>query len=354
MRIILGAMKTIADIPHKPPTASSPRWEGIFDALPDGLIVTDPDFRICYANRTFLEISGKKEEALIGRRCFDVFPCASCHGPHCPLQRAADGVMRQEFEDDTHCKGSPRMPDMVTTLALYEADGHFVGIVEKVTDISSLRRAQVELNRSHERMRKTMGAVIQAISLTIEKRDPYTAGHQRRVAKLCRAIATEMGLSWGRIQGLRMAAAIHDLGKINVPSSILNKPGPMSEHEMAIIRQHPQTAYEILKGLRFPWPLAETIYQHHERLDGSGYPRGLKGDAIILEARILGVADVVESIYAFRPYRPGRGPQAAREELRRGRGVLYDAKVVDICETLIYKKGFDFETKAWQQYSRKG
>lgn len=238
---------------------------------------------------------------------------------------------------------------MVTCLALHEVGSHFVGILERVCDNSLLQRANIELNRSHERLRKTMGAVIQAISLTIEKRDPYTAGHQRRVAKLCRAIATEMGLPWGRIQGLRMAAAIHDLGKIHVPAAILNKPGQLSEHEMAIIRQHPQTAYEILKGIEFPWPLAETIYQHHERLDGSGYPRGLKGDEIILEARILGVADVLESIYSFRPYRPGRGPQAAREALRRGRGVLYDASIVDICETLVYQKGFDFKTKAWQQ-----
>lgn len=353
MHIIMGTMKTVADITQKAVAHPAVRWQTVFDALPDGLIVTDRDFTICYANRSFLELSGKTADELIGHRCFDVFPCALCHGPHCPLQRAADGDTRQEFEDDSHCKSSPKMPDMVTSLALYEADGHFIGIAETVTDISSLRRAQVELSRSHERLRKTMGAVIQAISLTIEKRDPYTAGHQRRVAKLCRAIATEMGLAWGRIQGLRMAAAIHDLGKINVPAAILNKPGPMSEYEMAIIRQHPQTAYEILKGLQFPWPLAETIYQHHERLDGSGYPRGLKGDAIILEARILGVADVVESIYSFRPYRPGRGPQAAREELRRGRGILYDADVVDICEALIYKKGFDFETKVWQQRTPK-
>lgn len=328
---------------------TSPDWETIFDALPDGVLVTDADFTIIYANRAFMEMTDKPADTLIGKQCFDVFPCALCHGDQCPLRRAAGGAMRLEYAEDPHCKRSSNMPDMVTTLALHQADGHFVGILDKVTDVSSLRRAQVELNRSHERMRKTMGAVIQALSLTIEKRDPYTAGHQRRVTKLCRAIATEMGLPWGRIQGLRMAAAIHDLGKIHVPAAILNKPGPMTEHEMAIIRQHPQTAYEILKGLDFPWPLAETIYQHHERLDGSGYPRGLKGDEIILEARILGVSDVAESIYSFRPYRPGRGPRAAREALQKGRDVLYDARVVDICVDLIFTKGFDFETKAWRQ-----
>jgi HD-GYP domain-containing protein (c-di-GMP phosphodiesterase class II) len=331
------------------PQASIPPWESIFDVMPEGMIVTDPDFTICYVNQAFLELSGKTAQALIGRKCFDAFPGALCHGPNCPLNRAAGGSSHQEFENGAHCKSSSKGPNMVTCLALHEAGRHFVGIFERVSDNSLLQRANIELHRSHERLRKTMGAVIQAISLTIEKRDPYTAGHQRRVAKLCRAIGTEMGLPWGRIQGLRMAAAIHDLGKIHVPAAILNKPGQLSEHEMAIIRQHPQTAYEILRGIEFPWPLAETIYQHHERLDGSGYPRGLKGDEIILEARILGVADVLESIYAFRPYRPGRGPQAAREALRRGRGVLYDAAIVDICETLVYQKGFDFKTKAWQQ-----
>jgi HD-GYP domain-containing protein (c-di-GMP phosphodiesterase class II) len=197
-------------------------------------------------------------------------------------------------------------------------------------------------------MRKTMGAIIQAMSMTIEKRDPYTAGHQRRVAKLCRAIATELGFSWERIQGLRMAAAIHDLGKILVPAAILNRPGPMSVHEMGIIRAHPQTAFEILKDIQFPWPLAETIHQHHERLDGSGYPDGLKGDQILLEARILAVADVVESMAFFRPYRGvSLGLGEAMEELRKQRGILYDARVVDACIVLLSQKGFDFETKVW-------
>jgi HD-GYP domain-containing protein (c-di-GMP phosphodiesterase class II) len=149
-----------------------------------------------------------------------------------------------------------------------------------------------------------------------------------------------------------MAAAIHDLGKINVPSAILNKPGPISEHELAIIQMHPYTAYEILKDIQFPWPLAETIYQHHERLDGSGYPRHLKGKEILLEARILAVADVVESIASFRPYRPELGLEAALAEIESNKGILYDSSVVEICIKLIKRHGFDFETKVWQQYQR--
>ena len=187
------------------------------------------------------------------------------------------------------------------------------------------------------------------MSLTIEKRDPYTAGHQRRVAKLCRAIGTELGLDWECIQGLRMAAAIHDLGKIHIPAAILNKPGRLSEHEMAIIRQHAQTAYEILKNIDFPWPIAEAIYQHHERLDGSGYPRGLSGDDILLEARILSVADVAEAISSFRPYRQALGTETAMAELRRGRGTLFDPDIVDICLELFEVKGFDFNVKFFKR-----
>ena len=225
------------------------------------------------------------------------------------------------------------------------------GYVERFTDASAFRRVKQALTRSHDRLRKNMGAIIQAMSTTIEKRDPYTAGHQRRVTKLCRAIATRLGFTWERIQGLRMAAAIHDLGKIHVPSAILNKPGPMSEHELAIIQMHPRTAYDILKEIQFPWPLAETIYQHHERLDGSGYPRHLKGDQIILEARILAVADVVESIASFRPYRPQLGIEAALAEIESHKGVLYDASVVTVCVALFNRQAFDFETKSWQKYT---
>jgi HD-GYP domain-containing protein (c-di-GMP phosphodiesterase class II) len=244
------------------------------------------------------------------------------------------------------------MPWIVTISAYPDETGDIAGYVERFTDASAFRRVEQALNRSHDRLRKNMGAIIQAISTTIEKRDPYTAGHQRRVTKLCRAIATHMDFDWERIQGLRMAAAIHDLGKINIPSAILNKPSPISEHELAIIQMHPYTAYEILKDIQFPWPIAETIYQHHERLDGSGYPRQLKGEEILLEARILAVADVVESIASFRPYRPELGLEAAVTEIESNRGVLYDASVVEICIKLTKQHGFDFETKVWKQYRR--
>ena len=196
---------------------------------------------------------------------------------------------------------------------------------------ASLKTAQDELQQSSDRLRKTMGGIIQAMSLTIEKRDPYTAGHQRRVTKLCRAIAATMGFSWERIQGFRMAAAIHDLGKIHVPAEILSKPGRLTDNEFGIIKTHPQIGFDILKVIEFSWPIAQIVYQHHERMDGSGYPQGLSGEDILPEARILAVADVVEAMSSHRPYRPALGLEKATAEIRQQSGILYDADVVDAC-----------------------
>lgn len=322
-------------------------WEQIFRAFPDGLMITDGDFTIQFVNQAFSKLIDKSAQ-IVGEKCHQVFPGSLCHTVACPLTCVRTSGEAQFGEGQVHCKISNQAPWLVTAVAFYDQNGRFAGMTEKVSDAGRLRKFKKELEDSHGRMRKTMGAIIQAMSMTIEKRDPYTAGHQRRTTKLCRAIATELGFSWERIQGLRMAAAIHDLGKIHVPAAILNKPGPMSEHEMAIIRMHPSTAYEILKGIKFPWPLAEIIYQHHERLDGSGYPRSLKGDQILLEARILAVADVVESMVSFRPYRPAVGLAEAVQELREHKGTLYDERVVDACIILLTKRKFDFQTKTWQ------
>ncbi len=324
-------------------------WEQVFRDYADGLMVTDQDFIIRFVNPAFGRLTRKRVEQVAGRPCHDVFADPLCGTAGCPLTMMRHTPVEKSTHAEKHCKLNNQAPWLVTVSPLFDSEGRFCGMIEKISDARELDRVQNELHSSQERMRKTMGAIIQAMSMTIEKRDPYTAGHQRRVAKLCRAIATDLGFSWGRVQGLRMAAAIHDLGKILIPAGILNKPGPMSEHEMGIIRMHPTTAYEILKGIQFPWPLAETIYQHHERLDGSGYPRGLRGDQILLEARILAVADVAESMAFFRPYRPSLGLQEALDELNDKKGILFDTQVAETCIVLFTQKGFDFQTKAWQQ-----
>jgi PAS domain S-box-containing protein/putative nucleotidyltransferase with HDIG domain len=200
-----------------------------------------------------------------------------------------------------------------------------------------------EHQKSNERYKQVLVDTIRAISLTVEKRDPYTAGHQNRVALLSVAIGRELGMEDDRLKGLRLGAMIHDIGKISVPAEILNRPGRLSEAEFTIIKSHSQVGYDIIKDVQFPWPVADMVVQHHERLDGSGYPKGLKAGAIIPEARILAVADVVEAITAHRPYRPAVGLEKALLEIEANRGKLYDAEVVDACLHLIRDKGFEFE-----------
>src|SRR4030042_3644975 len=174
-------------------------------------------------------------------------------------------------------------------------------------------------------------------------RDPYTAGHQRRVTILACAIAEEMGLTEEQFDGLRLAGLVHDIGKFNVPVEILNNPGQISETEFNIIKTHPEAGYNVLKEIEFPWPVGRIVLQHHERLDGSGYPQGLKKEGIVLEAKILAVADVVEAMASDRPYRPALGIEAALEEITKNRGVLYDPEVADVCARVFIERGFKLE-----------
>jgi len=202
----------------------------------------------------------------------------------------------------------------------------------------------VKLKDTLENLRKAVSTTIQVMISAVEARDPYTAGHQRRVADLARAIATEMGLPQDTIEGIRMAGSIHDIGKLSIPAEILSKPTKLSENEFSLIKEHARKGYEMLKDVESPWPLAEIVYQHHERMDGSGYPRNLKGDEILMEARIMAVADVVEAMASHRPYRPALGIDAALKEIEDNRGILYDADVVDVCLRLFREKGFQFQS----------
>jgi PAS domain S-box-containing protein/putative nucleotidyltransferase with HDIG domain len=199
-----------------------------------------------------------------------------------------------------------------------------------------------ELNESMTTLRATMESIVQSMGYALESRDQYTAGHQRRVAEAAAEIASEMGLQQNVIVGIRMAGLIHDIGKIYVPSEILNKLGKLDEVEFMLIKKHPQVGYDILKSIDFPWPIAEIVYQHHEKLDGSGYPRGLKSGDILLEAKIICVADVVEAMCINRPYKIGPGLETALDEISRNRGILYDEAVVDACMKVFRDNGFRF------------
>lgn len=207
--------------------------------------------------------------------------------------------------------------------------------------ISALRTAI--RSRSQERqIQVSLEQAIVAISRTVEARDPYTAGHEDRVAKLCRRLAAELGLSADQTHGLYLAASIHDLGKIGLPAEILSKPRRLTAPEFEMIKQHPTIAVDILKGIEFPWPIAAIIEQHHERIDGSGYPKGLRAADLLFESRILAVADVVEAMAAHRPYRAALGIEAALKEIQAQRGTTLDSEVVDACVHLFRDCGYDF------------
>ena len=200
-----------------------------------------------------------------------------------------------------------------------------------------------ELDSSLRKVQQSMESTIQAVCRTVESRDPYISGHQKRVSQLACTIAKEMGLTAWQIEGIRVAGLLHDIGKITVPTEILSKPGKLSEMEMAMMREHPKVAYDILKNIEFDWPVARIVVQHHERMDGSGYPYGTKGENILVEARILAVADVVEAMSSYRPYRDALGVKKALAELERGKGTIYDEDVVRACKTVINERGFKVE-----------
>jgi HD-GYP domain-containing protein (c-di-GMP phosphodiesterase class II) len=210
-------------------------------------------------------------------------------------------------------------------------------------EIAERKLAEEKLQQSHTKLQKNLDEIVHAMSLTTEKRDPYTAGHQKRTTELAMALAGEMGLSEHQIKGVQMAGLIHDMGKISIPAEILSKPGKLNEVEIQLIRRHPQAAFEILKKIDFPWPVDLIVLQHHEKMDSSGYPQGLAGEDILIEARILCVADVVESIESHRPYRPGLGIDKALEEISKNRGILFDKDGVDACLRLFKEKNFQYQ-----------
>jgi putative two-component system response regulator len=207
-------------------------------------------------------------------------------------------------------------------------------LVLRLARILRERAVLSELRRSMARLQDVLEGTIHTIALAVEAKDPYTSGHQRRTAEIGSSIAAHMDLSDDRIKGVRMAGLIHDVGKIAVPSEILSKPSRLSDIEFALIKTHSQVGYDILKGIDFPWPVAEIAYQHHERMDGSGYPRGLKEEEIILEARIIAVADVAEAMASHRPYRPALGIDAALEEIENKKTV-FDREVAEACKAVL-------------------
>jgi PAS domain S-box-containing protein len=229
-----------------------------------------------------------------------------------------------------------------TTILFKDASGNLQSYDGIIKDITERKTAEEQIQRYVAQLEDSFFRTVEVVTTLIEMRDPYTAGHERRVAELATAIGNELGLDARRIEGLRVAGQLHDIGKICLPAEILAKPGKITASEYTLIKEHSKAGYDVLKDVNFPWPVAEVAWQHHERMDGSGYPRGLKGDEILLEARIMSVADVVEAMASHRPYRPGLGIEAALGEIIGSRGTRYDPQVVDACVALFREQGYVF------------
>lgn len=303
--------------------------ESIIQSMAEVIVVTDSQGEITFANPACAALLGYTVEELVGLPRTKMVP---------PDQRgiveAADERWTRgetdHYELELMRQDGERVPVLVSSGPRFQA-GEYAGTLAVFTDITELKRAEEQLRLSHDRLREALHQTVMALSAAGETRDPYTAGHQRGVAELAADIAQEMGLPEEQINGLRIAGLIHDIGKIQIPAEILSKPTRLTEPEWSMIKAHPQAGYDILKTVEFPWPVSQIVLQHHERLDGSGYPDGLSGEDILLEARILAVADVVEAMASHRPYRPAHTLEETMEEIRSNRGTLYDPEVVDAC-----------------------
>jgi PAS domain S-box-containing protein/putative nucleotidyltransferase with HDIG domain len=309
----------------------------ILGSIADGVIATDADGRVSFMNPRAERLTGWTQSAAVQQPLQDVFSVET--GTEAGDERGV-GPLHASLRTKT----GVALPIEQSTSPIRRGKNGTQGNVLVFRDITQRRQAEAELKQSWERLQKALAGTVQAMALTIELRDPYTAGHQRRVGRLSSAIATELGLPQDRVEGIRMAGDIHDIGKIYVPAEILSKPGQITEIEYSIIKTHAQVGFDILKSIEFPWPIAQIVLQHHERLDGSGYPNGLKDDKILLEARILSVADVVEAMSSHRPYRPSYGIDKAFEEISLNRGRLYDPQIVDICIKLFAERRFSFSS----------
>src|SRR4030043_690196 len=245
------------------------------------------------------------------------------------------------FETQLKRKDGSIITVEINSRVIYK-DGKPVYYEGIVRDVTERKITEKKLKESYQKLQKTLSDVIDTLASIVESKDPYTSGHQKRVAMLATAISEELGLDQDKIESIKIAALIHDIGKINIPVSILTRPGRLSEIEYDMIKTHSQLGHDMISRVEFPWPIADIILQHHERINGSGYPKGLKGKHIVLEARILAVADVVEAMASHRPYRPALGMDKALEEINMNRGKLYDADVADTCLSLFNEKGFKF------------
>jgi len=322
--------------------------EQLFENAPEGIIVTDRNGRIQRVNRGFIEIFGYGRDELVGFEVDNLIVPREYRAEAADFTRRGDRGEKFSFEGVRQRKDGRLLDVSFLGVPVFSEEGQ-LGVYAIYRDISARKAAEralltnrEDLKRSLQQMDRAWKQTVEVLSSTAEARDPYTAGHQRKVAQLAGEIAREMGQGERFVEGVVLASLVHDIGKIVVPSELLSKPGRLTPLEFDLIRVHPGAGASILGSIDLPWPLAEIVLQHHERMDGSGYPKGLAGESILREARILAVADVVEAMASHRPYRPALGVGRALEEVEAGRGRLFDENVVDACLFLFREKGFTF------------
>jgi PAS domain S-box-containing protein/putative nucleotidyltransferase with HDIG domain len=314
----------------------------LVESIQEGLGIVDGDENIIFANRPWCQILGYTRDEVMGKNLKEVMPPESFRQIRDETDKRKKGLS-SVYEIKVRTRDGEFRDIRVSAVPWSNGSGRFVGTIGSVLDITDQKRASAQIAATSDKLRKAVEGTIQAIASVTELRDPYTAGHQRRVAELASAIAREMDLTRDVIDGIFLVGLIHDIGKIYVPAEILSKPGRLTSVEFDMIKAHAIVGYDILKNIEFPWPIADVVVQHHERLNGSGYPNGLKDDDIIRDARIVAVADVVEAMASHRPYRPALGIEAALKEIREHSGVLYDPDVVRACLDLFETRGFTLD-----------
>jgi PAS domain S-box-containing protein/putative nucleotidyltransferase with HDIG domain len=316
-------------------------------SLAEAVVSTDTEGRMTYLNPAAAVMLGVEPEAMLGREVTSAFSILEqdTRLPITGLEEICSPHAAHPLCEDMLLitPAGLELPVGLSVSPVHGSRGDFRGRVMVLRNVSLRKQAEEELRESMQALRTAFRQTVRALSSMAEKRDPYTAGHQQRVAKLACAIGQELGLPQETLEGLEVAGTLHDIGKVYVPAEILSKPARLSHMEMGIMKSHSEVGFEILREVNFPWPVARTVLEHHERMDGSGYPGGLKGTEISHEARILAVSDVVEAMSSHRPYRASLGLAKALEEISAGRGRIYDPEAVDACLALMAGGGFTFD-----------
>ncbi len=318
---------------------SAQQWRTIFDAIPEPIFLLDKDLKIIRCNASMAEVLNRPYQEIIWQKLDDFNINIDLAG----IVRRHISKIKKAPVRSIEIISIDRNWYEITIQPVFNGTEQSFKILVILRNITYLKETEENLTESHTKLKKAFHGTVDALAETIEKRDPFTAGHERRVAQIAQAIAINLGMESEKVEGILISGLLHDLGKIVIPAEILSKPGKLNLHEYNLVKSHPGAGYEILKKVEFPWPVAEIVLQHHERLDGSGYPHGITKEKIIFEARILAVADVFEAMLSHKPYRKAKTLNQVISEIQQHKAILFDEKVVDACTELFQKKNFHIE-----------